>query len=630
MPPRPLPQLLPTPKSVRAGSDEFNITDRLAVVIDKSCIESALAPARQLCDEIEAACRMRPEISAVAVKNPAITLSIVKGPAQGYVLSISAKGVKVAGSDAAGLYYGIQTLRQIVRQTAPKLPGLTIKDSPEIGVRGFFHDATRGKVPTLRTLYGLVDTLAHYKINQLHLYVEHSYAFRNHPDIWVGADPLTAEDVLQLDAYCQQHHVELVPAIATFGHLYAAVCSPRKQHLNELPGDASQKPFSWFDRMGHYTLNPSDPGSIKLVEEMVAEYAALHSSDKFNICCDETFDLGKGKSKALAEKTSIGKIYVTFLKKVLHAVAKAGKQPLFWGDVVLEYPEVIPELPKNATVLNWRYLKNVDETNTRIFGKAGVPFYNCPGVQGWNQFVNDIDAATSNILRMTQYAQKYKAIGLLNTDWGDYGHVNHLACSYHGMILGGAAAWNLKASKNVAAYDKAFSMLELGDATGKAASLWRQFSKQQMVCWLQPSRMVDATTELENYDSRDPQTRVGQCIQKLNGKRLAKVHANLGDLHDAFAALGRNAKPRDPLAWDEIQQGMRGNQLMHAVALLGKKACGQAIPKTGLTNVDVADHLRRFDMELSERWMARNKLSEYHRIRLALGEIANLVDRWAK
>jgi hypothetical protein len=72
-------------------------------------------------------------------------------------------------------------------------------------------DISRDKVPTLATLQALVDRLAHWKVNQLQLYMEHTFAYVGHDVVWRHASPLTAEEVQGFDAYCAARHVELVP-----------------------------------------------------------------------------------------------------------------------------------------------------------------------------------------------------------------------------------------------------------------------------------------------------------------------------------------------------------------------------------------------------------------------------------
>ena len=80
-------------------------------------------------------------------------------------------------------------------------------------------DISRNRVPTMQTLLELVDLLASWKINQLQLYTEHTFAYRNHPIVWADASPMTGEEILALDAYCRERFIELVPNQNSYGHM---------------------------------------------------------------------------------------------------------------------------------------------------------------------------------------------------------------------------------------------------------------------------------------------------------------------------------------------------------------------------------------------------------------------------
>src|SRR4029453_13120330 len=99
-----------------------------------------------------------------------------------------------------------------------RLPVGTVEDWPDVPVRGVMLDVSRDKVPTMETVRALVDRLAGWKVNQLQLYMEHTFAYRDHEDVWRAASPFTAEEVVELDAYCRARHVELVPNQNCLGH----------------------------------------------------------------------------------------------------------------------------------------------------------------------------------------------------------------------------------------------------------------------------------------------------------------------------------------------------------------------------------------------------------------------------
>src|SRR5437660_1419197 len=89
---------------------------------------------------------------------------------QGYALLIHPGEISITGRDAAGLFYGRQTLVQLRRQFRESLPCLRIEDWPDFANRGVMIDISRDKVPTMPTLFALVDSLAELKMNQLQLY----------------------------------------------------------------------------------------------------------------------------------------------------------------------------------------------------------------------------------------------------------------------------------------------------------------------------------------------------------------------------------------------------------------------------------------------------------------------------
>ncbi len=625
--------ILPYPAEISVNPGHFKLTANFAV----SCPQYSdplLSVARALVDEIAVVNGgVRPILcraEAVESHPSGILLRTYSrlGP-QEYRLSIKPDSISILGGDEAGVFYGVQTLRQIIRTEGISLPCVTILDRPDFPVRGFYHDVTRGKVPKIETLLMLADKMAYYKLNQMQLYIEHTFAFRKHADIWAGSDPLTHEDILRLDEHCRRNFIDLVPSFSTFGHFYTALRSERKKHLNELEVDAAAKPFSWHDRMAHYTLDCANPESIALVEELINEVAPLFSSKYFNICCDETFDLGKGRNAARAAKLGKGRLYMDFLNKIMAVVRKNGMIPMFWGDIVLEHPELIPEIPKDAIALNWDYGPDASWRDCKPFSDAGIQFYVCPGVSGWNTWLNNVENASRNITNFAEKGLKHGACGLLNTDWGDFGHVNPLASSYHGMALGAAASWNIKAAKDLHAFDSAFSRIEFGDDAGETASILRRISKNLFTGWDFIPRWIDKSSDMATWE-RDPATGMfSDMMKQKDTRKLLDGYNKIMALRENLIEASARGEALDGLAYRELVCGAKGAALMHAVAFLLCKKSGMKTPKSDLTFYGVADDLRRFEMEYSGLWHLRNKPSEYFRIREALVEAARRLDALA-
>ena len=359
------------------------------------------------------------------------------GGSESYRLTISDGGVEIESADDAGSYYAIQTLRDILALQGRQMQCCVIEDAPDFKRRGVYHDCSRGKVPKLETLKELVVRLAHWKINELQLYIENTFQFKKHPEIGKGYDPFTPDEILALKDFCRLHHVRLIGSLASLGHMEKILALPQYQHLAELAG------FRGF--AGGTTLCPTDEGSIKLVDELYSEFVPLFDAVDFNVCGDEPWELGKGRSSGAAEKNGIAQVYLEYMKKLYCLCQKYGRRMNFWSDIVLQYPQTLSQIPKDAAVLNWDY--NIDGhhiARTKDIAEAGLSFMVCPGTSSWNTHGSRLHNAIGNVARFAAAGRQYGAEGLLNTDWGDNGHRNLLGVSLHGFAHGAAHAWNGK------------------------------------------------------------------------------------------------------------------------------------------------------------------------------------------
>jgi len=365
---------------------------------------------------------------------------------QGYTLKIDADGIH-AGGHAAGLFYAACTLKQLLMQYGRELPYLSISDSPDFPARGVMLDISRDKVPTLDTLLMLVDELAALKINQLQLYIEHTFAYIGHEQVHELASPMTPEDILELDVYCKERFVELVPNQNSLGHMERWLKFPEYLHLAETPDGFIP---SWGGpHRAASTLNPLDEASFELIQSLYDQYLPHFSSKLFNVGCDEPWELGQGKSKAAVEARG-GRVYLDWMQKLYDDVSERGYQMMFWGDIIMHHPDLVPELPDDIIVMEWGYEADHDfEGHCKIFADSGVPFYVCPGTSSWNTLIGRTTNATGNLKNAAENGLKYGAIGYLNTDWGDNGHMQPLPVSYAGFAYGAALSWHSENNQDI-------------------------------------------------------------------------------------------------------------------------------------------------------------------------------------
>ena len=310
-------------------------------------------------------------------------------------------------------------------------------------VRSYMLDISRDKVPTMGTLKQLVEILEKFNYNQLQLYTEHSFAYSKHEAVWKDASPMTAQEIRELDLFCAMHGIDLVPNQNSFGHLECWLVKPEYNHLAELPHGGAPLPWGGFKK-DPTTLCPTDPASLEFLAGLYDELLPNFESRLFNIGCDETFDLlGEGRSAAAVKEKGEGRVYLEFLLKVAELVRKRGKRPMFWGDVILRHPELVPELPKDLIALDWGYEGNhpfMDEAAK--FAAAGLDFYVCPGTSSWNSLAGRVENMRENRIAAERAGHLHGAKGVMVTDWGDGGHWQPLAASLPGLILGGNLAYS--------------------------------------------------------------------------------------------------------------------------------------------------------------------------------------------
>lgn len=356
---------------------------------------------------------------------------------EGYTLQINPEHISLIAEGAAGAFYGIQTLRQIF--THSEIPCLYIEDKPDFADRGFYHDITRGRVPKIETVKKLIDEMAYYKLNSLQLYIEHTFAFKEYQDSIQCTGYLTAEEIRELDDYCYENFIEFIPSIATFGHLYELLQKKEFKHLCMIENFEPEY-VGLVERHKHHTIDPLNPESIEVIKSLIDQYIPLFRSTRFNVCCDETFDLKEGRHKDVSSE----QMYIGFVKKLVDYLHSKGKVVQIWGDILLQHPDSIDELPSSIQYLNWYYYADIKEEDIDIFTKKRKNQIVCPSTNSWARFCENVAMEEINISRMAELGYKYGAIGMLNTNWGDYGHLNSLALCMYGLLIGAEKSWSVR------------------------------------------------------------------------------------------------------------------------------------------------------------------------------------------
>lgn len=269
---------------------------------------------------------------------------------EGYRLDVTGIGVRITAVTAAGLFHGVQTLRQLlpaaVESAAPVterwvVPGGTIVDRPRFAYRGAMLDVARHFFP-VEDVLRVIDHLARYKLNHLHLHLTDDQGWRIAVDTWpklteiggsteVGGGPggwYTKDDYRRIVRYAARRHITVVPEIDLPGHTNAALVA----YPELAPGKVAPPPYTGTE-VGFSYVDPADERTYDFVADVLREVAALTPGPWLHIGGDEAFKVK-------------GERYTGFVERAQRIVAATGKTVVGWH-------QLAPAGHADGRVLQW-------------------------------------------------------------------------------------------------------------------------------------------------------------------------------------------------------------------------------------------------------------------------------------
>ena len=520
--------VIPQPRQVSTNTERFTVDRSTRVALaDPRSTEDQFA-ARDFIDDLKQTAeitirtggRGRRSILIGKLSLPVIQSALqsagVSVPAnlheEGYVLVSGSRGVVVGGSTSAGVFYGLQTLKQLVRggSEGAHVPGVHIVDWPAMRWRGVSDDISRGPVPTVDYIKRQIRTMAAFKLNLHSFYMEHAFSSSEHPLIGPAGGSLTPDEIRDIIKFAQSYHVEIVPEQQTFGHLHKALKLEKYNHLAETPyGDV---------------LSPQQEGTYKLIADWYRELNELFPGKFFHIGEDETFELGEGQSREAARTRGVGAVYFEHLNRVRDLLKPYNRKLMFWGDIALNHPDLIGQIPKEMIVANWDYApRDSYESRIKPFKDAGLEQWICPGVWGWNQIFPNVDASSKNIINFVRDGQSAGSPGMLNTTWDDDGE-SLFEMTWYGIVLGAAASWQPQAV-DLNTFDKNFD--------------WAFFRNDgnQFVGVIHALGSVNTVLGIRTSDDlfwRDPFTTAFQTDARVNAEKIRQMRVQVESAHETL------------------------------------------------------------------------------------------------
>lgn len=369
-----------------------------------------------------------------------------------YVLDVSTDGICITSSTDEGFFRALTSLFMLWKTEGEFIACTTVHDSPDFEKRGYMLDISRGRIPKVSTIKKLIDNLTLLKYNEFQLYIE-SFVFKYPliPQVTEGFECLTPEDIAEIEEYCNERFIDLVPNQNCLGHMGSWLGRDEYKHLAVGAG---------VENTG--TINPLLEESNRLVENIFDSLLPYFKSDYVNVGLDEAYGLGRYELEDVCKQKGKDVFFMEYLNSINERVGKKhGKKLMFWADMIINYPDSFNYIPKDAIALEWGYELIQSQTmaeHCMALRDKGVEFYVCPSCNTHFSFTGRSDVTTFNLRTAGEVGKKYGAKGYLVTDWacGYEGHPHFPVWSLFPGALGGQYAWNVGGEQTGEAFKPEF------------------------------------------------------------------------------------------------------------------------------------------------------------------------------
>ena len=346
---------------------------------------------------------------------------------EAYTLRITADGAEIRARSSAGIYFGVQTLGQLVEGegVTASLPEAEIQDWPTLAYRGTMVDTSHGPLPTEAEIKRQIDFLARWKANQYYFYTEASIELDGYP-LLNPEGRYSKEEVRRIIDYAAQRHMTVIPTLELYGHLHDLLRVEKYSDLGAFPHGPE--------------LNPNNPKALPLLEDWADQVVELFPSPFVHIGFDETWQIEMAARKEGSGATP-AKLFRQQLRQVSDFFTRHHRRVMAWGDIMIKYPEIADDLPPGLIAVAWEY---DPQANYRRWldplGNKGVPYVMATAVSNWREMVPDFDYTFGNIDNFLAAGRQAHPMGFMNTVWSDSSQ-SLMRMAWPAIAYGAVAPW---------------------------------------------------------------------------------------------------------------------------------------------------------------------------------------------
>ena len=420
---------------------------------------------------------------------------------EGYILTISGGNAEILSRGDAGLFYGCQTLEQLLedaRDYDTDIPALKITDYPALAYRAVHFDV-KHHLDDMDYYYRSIDRLARYKINAIIFEFEDKLRYERQPE--VGApQAISIDEMAALTRYARERHIEISPLVQGLGHATFILKHEAYAHLRELP----------YNRWAFCPLNE---GTYQVLFDLYRDaIKATPGSRYLHVGGDETGNIGLcPRCKPMADKEGVMSLNLYWLKRVCEFAEENGRIPIFWDDMPLKeggvyettyeniddetaskvwnsgenkLNEVIDQFPKKCIYMRWNYSSGRQPGNIMAldwYRKHGLKVMVATAAQSGGSALfpaDDRNGMSSSgiyaIQSFVQLAAEKGTEGMLCTAWDD--RSPHMETYWRGFIASAEFSWSPN-GRSLDEFDQAYLQREYGIAYPDYAGLYRKLEE---------------------------------------------------------------------------------------------------------------------------------------------------------